>query len=163
MFAWPAQRPWLCWVAAALCFWTVSTRLDLPRDFVELSVTQWLGWTILYGATAFLLLLPGVFGPQDQGLLRSLLRTRVLVGIGVVSYGLYLWHELWLDMYFEWFDTPVLHARFLVVLGFAGLLGLLAGATSWRLVEQPARRLRAKRLLRGTQPVEKRADRTVET
>ena len=141
-FAFAGRHPGWCWLVAGLSFWAVSTRLDLPRDFAELSVGQWLGWTVLYGATAFFLLLPGVFGPQDRGLVRGLLRHRLLVGLGVVSYGLYLWHELWLDKYFAWFDVPFLDARFLAVLGFAFVMSLASAVGSWFLVERPALRLK---------------------
>lgn len=136
------RHPGWCWALAGVSFWTVSTRLDLPRDFAELSVAQWIGWTVLYGLTALFLLLPGVFGPQDRGLVRGLLRHRALAGLGVVSYGLYLWHELWLDMYFEWFDVPFLDARFVLVVGFAFACSLVSAVLSWFLVEKPALRLK---------------------
>jgi peptidoglycan/LPS O-acetylase OafA/YrhL len=46
----------------------------------------------LYGLFAFLLLVPAVFGPQDQSLVRSFLRCWPMASLGVISYGIYLWH-----------------------------------------------------------------------
>ncbi len=46
----------------------------------------------LYGLFAFCLLLPAVFGPQDRGSIRWLLRSWPMASLGVISYGIYLWH-----------------------------------------------------------------------
>ena len=46
----------------------------------------------LEGCIAFLLLLPAVFGPPDTTLIRRFLRSWPLASLGVISYGLYLWH-----------------------------------------------------------------------
>jgi hypothetical protein len=45
-----------------------------------------------------------VFGPQrhDTSLVRRFLTTRVMVYLGVISYGIYLWHEPWIDRYLSW-------------------------------------------------------------
>jgi peptidoglycan/LPS O-acetylase OafA/YrhL len=47
----------------------------------------------LYGAFAFLLVLPAVIGPSDPGAIRWLLRSRPMMALGVISYGIYLWHQ----------------------------------------------------------------------
>lgn len=87
--------PVTCWVLAAASFFTVSTQLDLPRRALEnFTPGQWLGEHYLYGTTAFFLLLPGMFGPQGRGAVRVFLRSRVMVFLGLISYGLYLWHDL---------------------------------------------------------------------
>ncbi len=44
----------------------------------------------LYGLFAFFVVLPAVFGPQDRGVVRGLLRARPVALLGVVSYGIYL-------------------------------------------------------------------------
>ena len=50
----------------------------------------------LYGACAFFLLLPAVFGPQDRGIVRRFLRWQPMVYLGLISYGIYLWHQAWI-------------------------------------------------------------------
>ena len=46
----------------------------------------------LYGLFALFLLLPAVFGHDDRSLIRRLLRSWPMVALGVISYGIYLWH-----------------------------------------------------------------------
>src|SRR5207342_1888367 len=55
----------------------------LPR------VVQTLGLTVFCGLVAFFLIFPAVFGPQDRGGLRAFLRSRVMIFLGTVSYGIY--------------------------------------------------------------------------
>jgi peptidoglycan/LPS O-acetylase OafA/YrhL len=80
-----------------------------------------------------------IFGLQRSGVLRSMLSVRPLVAIGVVSYGVYLFH--WpvfvvLDAQRTGLDGPSL-----VLLRFA-VTGLIAVA-SYRLIERPVRSARS--------------------
>lgn len=85
----------LCWAVAAAAFWLVSTRvgLSLLPVFDEPTGKDLAGHA-LYGLFAVLLLMPAVFGPPRHGLVRRLLANRVLSLIGLISYGVYLWHQL---------------------------------------------------------------------
>ncbi len=60
----------------------------------------------LYGVFAFLLLLPAVFGPQDRGLIRRFLQCWPMASLGVISYGIYLWH---LNLIYEFLDWTGWH------------------------------------------------------
>ena len=139
------RHPWACWLLAAVCFWAASTQLDIPQNYGILSVKQWLWWTVSYGLTAFFLLLPGIFGPQDRGLIRGVLRNPVIRYLGIVSYGVYLWHEFWIDKYFDWTGNPRLNLTGSTLVGFvvfvAGM-SVLAATISYYVVERPALRLR---------------------
>ena len=55
----------------------------------------------LYGAFAFFLLLPAVFGPVRSGWVRRLLATPVLAFLGLISYGIYLWHRQVLQLLWD--------------------------------------------------------------
>jgi len=93
--AWLAGRwmPWASWALAGAAFVTVS-RIGIPvTPIYHLPVGTNLLRQSLYGAFAVFLVLPAVFGPTGGGVIRALLRTRVLMGLGVVSYGVYLWHQ----------------------------------------------------------------------
>jgi peptidoglycan/LPS O-acetylase OafA/YrhL len=87
------RRPWLAWAAGAALFAFTAYGMGLPRGFppryTELS---FLGEHLLYGAVSFLLLLPAVFGDQAGGWPRRVLASRVLAWLGLISYGVYLWH-----------------------------------------------------------------------
>lgn len=136
------RLPWVCWTIAALAYIAVSTLFDLPLDYSPLDRGQWLAYGVLYGITAFFLLLPGVFGPQDRGIVRGFLRHPWIAGAGVVSYGIYLWHELWLERFFHSTGLHAQNANAFAVLGYAGLLSLIAAMLSWQFIESPALRLR---------------------
>jgi hypothetical protein len=92
---------------------------------------------LLLTALAAAALVAGVVLDSGQPVAR-LLSTRLLVGIGRISYGLYLWHwpvYLALDG-----ERSGLHGYVLAALR-AGVTGMLAGA-SFVLIERPAQRVR---------------------
>jgi peptidoglycan/LPS O-acetylase OafA/YrhL len=147
-------RPWVpaaSWGAALVCFWAVSTRIHLPRVPVyEATLGQALGRQLLYGAFAFFLLVPAVFGPQDRGLIRRLLRSRVAVALGVISYGIYLWHETWMLKVLAWLHRPLFRTSFLKLTLAVAALAIASAAVSYVVVEQPFQRLGRRR--RGRAP-----------
>lgn len=87
------RRPWLPWLLALVAFWFVSTQLDLSRTLFAV-YTQWsyLGEHLLYAVWAGFLLLPAIFGDWAGGWPRKLMSLRWLGWLGLVSYGIYLWH-----------------------------------------------------------------------
>jgi peptidoglycan/LPS O-acetylase OafA/YrhL len=48
-------------------------------------------------------MLPAVFGPARTGVIRRLLASRVLTLIGLISYGIYLWHQFVIAKVVDWF------------------------------------------------------------
>jgi peptidoglycan/LPS O-acetylase OafA/YrhL len=142
-------RPWVpaaAWAAALVCFWAVSTRVHLPRVPVyEATLGQVLGRQVLYGAFAFFLLVPAVFGPQDRGLIRRALQSRPAVAVGVISYGIYLWHETWMLKVLDWLHRPLFRTSFLKLTVAVTVLALISAALSYVLVEQPFQRLGRRR------------------
>lgn len=134
--------PWVCWSLSAVAFWAVANIglpiLPLKASPVGLSLER----QTLYGLFAFFLVLPAVFGPQDRGAVRHFLRSRPMELIGIVSYGLYLWHEGWLFRFLQLFhfhDFDVPWGWFTL---FVASMGLISATLSYRLVERP--------ILRGT-------------
>jgi peptidoglycan/LPS O-acetylase OafA/YrhL len=68
--------------------------MSMPRAFPPtFTPTQYLAEHLLFPVTGVLLALPAVFGHPDRGLVRRLLGTRILQWFGLVSYGVFLWHE----------------------------------------------------------------------
>src|SRR5204863_520679 len=89
--------PWLCSALAFVAFWAVSTQVPLSRKpLYHTGVGPALARQALYGAFGFLLLIPAVFGPQNETLVRKFLRWRPIAYFGLISYGVYIWHELWI-------------------------------------------------------------------
>jgi peptidoglycan/LPS O-acetylase OafA/YrhL len=134
--------PAVCWVLAALAFWTASTRLGIDRASAAFTTAQDIGVHELYGLTAFFFLLPGIFGPQDRGLIRGLLRNRVAQALGVISYGIYLWHENWIAEFLDWRGIAPFSGYFWPMLGAVLALTVASATVSYLLVERPALRLK---------------------
>ena len=99
-----------------MCFVTVSKGLHLPVGLARVDGAKAFARQFLYGATAFFLLLPAVFGPQDRGLVRRFLRWQPMVYLGLISYGIYLWHQAWIERAVSWTGRPVFRASFPAVL-----------------------------------------------
>lgn len=148
IFLWHPALPWFTWAAAATVYLAVS-HIGLPRSpLVTFPIGAALARQTLYGLFAFLVVAPAVVGPQDYGLIRRGLQLRPVALIGIVSYGVYLWHESWIDMMLRWTG----HSMFTI--GFAALtipvviLAIAAATASYTFVERPVRQFR-----RGPVPI----------
>ena len=74
-------------------FCVASFGAGLPRTLpYTYSGASWLAEHVLFAGVAFFLLLPAVFGDDRTGLPRRVLRHPVAAWLGLVSYGIYLWH-----------------------------------------------------------------------
>jgi Concanavalin A-like lectin/glucanases superfamily/Acyltransferase family len=138
--------PGLCWLIAGAALLLV-TQLDLMfrlGDHVAASAA--FSGHALYGLIAVALVVPAVFGDQRRGLVRRVLRSRALLWIGTVSYGLYLWHQAAIGQLQRW-DVDGALAEVLpfppalVLLPLALAASLALAWLSFVLVERPAQRL----------------------
>lgn len=138
-----AGRPWLCWTAAGVAYVAVSAgvfrRSDLGRAFTP---GQVMGRQVLYGLIGLLVVTPGVFGRQELGPTRRLLRSRPMVLTGLVSYGIYLTHNAVIDEYLLHAHRRVLHTPVGPVLAITVAGTAVASLLVYRLVERPALRLK---------------------
>ncbi len=140
---WPRPGPW---VAGGIATWcsvvVVAVAWHEPHGF----------WWQVYVPIAFTVAAGGVvvplIEPDARGWVASLVRSRPMVALGRISYGIYLWHFgaiVWVTNH--WFDSTG-SFRFektaLVVLPFT----LLVAWSSYRLVEVPAMALGRRRAAR---------------
>jgi peptidoglycan/LPS O-acetylase OafA/YrhL len=138
------RRPWLPWLAAAGFFILLSEGLGLPRNGL-VSETGWqvAGQHLLEGAVALCLLLPAVFGDRAGGWPRRVLANRRLAWLGLISYGVFLWH---LPIAVKLSGTGA--ADWLPIGGFLSLSVLTAAvaipcaAASYYLLERPVLRFK---------------------
>jgi peptidoglycan/LPS O-acetylase OafA/YrhL len=153
--AWVGRRPGLAWLGAAAAFAVVAVGIGLPpenRLDAPMNAAQYLARHWLYAAVALGVLLPAAFGPAGRGAIRRMLGHRVLLRVGVISYGVYLWHNAAMEKLAGRIGRDGTWADFWLVLAAGLVIALVASELSWRLLERPI--LRLKRLVPGrAQPV----------
>jgi peptidoglycan/LPS O-acetylase OafA/YrhL len=100
--------------------------------------------TLLYvfqSLVGFFIVVPAVFGNQSQGVIRKALRARPIVYLGLVSYGIYLWHWWILQVVLgDWLGWPLDKGNWLVVFALGFPLVVFAATISWFCLERPIQR-----------------------
>lgn len=87
-----AAHPAGCWLGAGAVYLIMCALLTSAPGHLYYSVAQSFWQYLLSGVFAGLLVLPAVFGQEAGGWPRRLLAWRWLAWLGVISYGIYLWH-----------------------------------------------------------------------
>jgi peptidoglycan/LPS O-acetylase OafA/YrhL len=154
----PLDRfPSLAWLFALVAFWAASTQIGLTALFFERTTeAEYLLRYFLFAAVALGLLLPAVVGDQRRGLVRRLLANRVLLFLGVISYGIYLYGGAVAPQLDRWGyrdRVPDLHSGITTFLFWAipaAVGAALLGAISYYGLERRALSLR--RLVRQREP-----------
>lgn len=138
--------PWVSWGCAAFCFWAVAHVVNDTDILYFIQPIANIERQALYGLFAFFLLLPAVFGPQDRSLVRRLLRSWPMASLGIISYGIYLWHLDLIFLFLRWvgkFDHPHQVQYGVLALAVFGLSVAFASASYFGL-ERPLLRLKGK-------------------
>jgi peptidoglycan/LPS O-acetylase OafA/YrhL len=146
---WHPATPWISWTLAVAAFVWVSNIGLSVRPLDAASIGPSLLRQTLYGVFGFFLVMPAVFGPQDYGALRRFLTWRPIALIGVVSYGVYLWHEAWMYTFLSWFGPGLFHYPWGAMLALVTILAVTAATLSYRLVERPVLRYHRSGAVRG--------------
>ena len=138
------RRPWIPWALAALLFWVAATRVGLPRSvFLPTTAFQYQAEHLLFAASAALLLLPAVFGDAAGGWPRRLLALRPVAWLGLVSYGIYLYHlPLLTWLYTHHRPTFLFGMTFVSTWLLTMAISVACAALSYYLVERPALRFK---------------------
>jgi peptidoglycan/LPS O-acetylase OafA/YrhL len=144
------RKPWLVravetsplpfWLFAIAVFLALS--LWLPLDPYSLSRAQQVVHHLVFGLVAFLLLLPAVFGGERGGLPRRLLANPLLAWIGLISYGIFLWHFA-IAGKFGPGESDLAYVPSLIAIT---ILSIAVAAASYYLIERPILRLKYRRL-----------------
>ena len=147
---WIAAHPGTLWASAAALYLAASLFWLAPGPSlayrVGISKAEYVGEYLLVGVIALLILLPVVFGGDRGGWPRRLLAHPWLAWMGLVSYGIFLWHYPALIGLFDigvldWW--PAMGFAVLLVTGL--LLTLVLASLSYYLVERPLMRLKYRR------------------
>lgn len=140
---------WAGWAVAALAYVALCRGLGLGGGFVffqHVSTGQDLAVYALSGVVAAGLALPAVFAPARTSPIRRLLGSRTMAWLGLISYGIYLYHQ------------PIANAlnggvrsrgdstvTFVWLLAATGAISIAAAALSYYVVERPALRFKDRR------------------
>lgn len=136
--------PW--WIFAFVLFQLLCFLVGGSGPFTDDVTGKALTIHLLKIPVCVAVVIPAVFaGSRSRGAVRSLLGNRFVQWVGMVSYGLFLWHvfvlqhlkgggPLGLPALFP--DTPILEVPLAGAVAYAIALGI--AALSWRLVERPA-------------------------
>jgi peptidoglycan/LPS O-acetylase OafA/YrhL len=138
--------PWASWAAAAGCFVAVS-HIGISTSVIYLKTDSDITRQTLYGGFAFFLLLPAVFGPDRRGLIRRFLCSWPMASLGVVSYGVYLWHQSLIaelqKYYPSWFGMKLFFdVPFWPMFGEILGASIVVASVSYFVVEKPALKLK---------------------
>ncbi len=139
------DRPWLPWALAAVLFFVVATRLGIQNGFIPVYTgPQWLAQEVLFGLIGVLVALPAVFTGERRGLVRGLLGHPVAAWLGLISYGIFLWHD---PVLVEWIRPHTIgwSHPFFGTLAVLVPVSIAFGAASYYVVERPALRFKERR------------------
>jgi peptidoglycan/LPS O-acetylase OafA/YrhL len=135
-----ASRPLIPWALALGAYVLLSAWLPSTPVIVEHG--QRVVSHLAFGAIAALLLLPAVFGDRSGGSPRRLLAHPVMAWLGLISYGIFLWH------YFIALrlrgTVPDLDPGLILIATLA--ITIPCAAASYYLVERPLLRLKYRRV-----------------
>ena len=134
-------RPaWMWWTVALLFLLAIPFGLRLD-PLVAPSTAQAIGVNFCQMIVGICVVVPVVLGPQDHGAIRKVLRSRPAVYLGLVSYGIYLWHWYILRIVADWLDWPLYHGNWFVVSLLTLPIVVVAASVSWFGLERPVLRL----------------------
>jgi peptidoglycan/LPS O-acetylase OafA/YrhL len=130
-----AMHPWWCWASAFLLICGLA-RMKTPLTASETTVQMQIRLALL-AIAAFLVILPLVL-PSQPSRIHEIVGSRRLAWVGLVSYGVYLWHLIVILKLTELveFEPTLVGSLLLLVLALPG--SLVLGWTSFRLIEKPA-------------------------
>ena len=79
-----------------------------------------------------------MFGPQDRGVIRRLLRLRPMVFLGLTSYGIYLWHLTVIPLVRDkWWGQPAGQVSFWKLIVPVFVFTVIIATVSYFVVERP--------------------------
>ena len=141
--AWPRHAvvlverwPELFWGAAIVLFYVSSPWVNAGLNPGPTSAQSMYRHAV-QGVVALLLLLPVVFRGSRTSVVSRILDWPPLVYCGVVSYGIYLWHQTFIEQATKAQLEPAFHASMALLLTYAIPMAIIAASISWFVVERP--------------------------
>jgi peptidoglycan/LPS O-acetylase OafA/YrhL len=143
------RHDWIPWVGAAIAFWAVSMMIGFTGvPFQGATRRMFIGRHELYTLVALGLIVPAIVAEPGRGVVGRILGSRVLTYLGLVSFGIYLYHFAVVKQLDDWLGGSIggpAELRFVIHAVLAALGATLLATISYYVVERPA--LRLKRLV----------------
>jgi peptidoglycan/LPS O-acetylase OafA/YrhL len=138
------RRPWIPWAVAAVAFWASATQLGIDTSFFSgVDRHQYFLRHVLYAVVGFGMLLPAVVGDGHRDPVRRLLANPVLVYLGLISYGIFLYNLLVVVKLDDWGfgkNLPVYAYPWWIAAVLA--VTVVIASISWYGLERPLLRLK---------------------
>jgi peptidoglycan/LPS O-acetylase OafA/YrhL len=133
-----AAHPNISWASGGTVF--LALCFSSPPSSITTFGPEYSVRLFLYGVIGAFLLVPSFFGNQRVGTLRHILASPVMVYLGAVSMGFYLWHKHIIEEARDWFGLGPFQGSAsdfadLAVITF--ILALIAATISYYGVERP--------------------------
>jgi peptidoglycan/LPS O-acetylase OafA/YrhL len=144
-----AMAPGTCWIIAGILFALSMTPVAGPYSLEAATTSQWLAKHLLYGATAFFMLLPLVSAGDARHPLRAVLSDRRVRWLGEISYSIFLFHLVLMFTLVDALHLKLFQGGFSTLFPLTVLCAVVAAALSYRLIERPAQAYIRRRTRRG--------------
>ncbi|TQS41507.1 acyltransferase family protein [Cryptosporangium phraense] len=164
--AWPRLRklvedltaaPGSCWIIAGILFALSMTPVAGPYTLDPATTSQWIAKHLLYGATAFFMLLPLV-SPAPAGSrthpLRAVLADKRVLFLGRISYGVFLFHLVIMFSLIDALNLQLFRGGFSTLFPLTVLASVAAAWVSYRVIERPAQNYVRRRTRRGAADIQ---------
>lgn len=146
-----AAAPVACWSAAAGLLAIATTPIAGPLDLAEPTAAEFAVKLTLYLAVGILIMIPVAFGERKTRVHQAF-GSASARWLGLVSYGLFLWHPLVIEMIYLVGDRPLFTGDLLETFALTMAGGLAFAAASYYGIERPIQSLGDRRRSRPTTP-----------
>jgi peptidoglycan/LPS O-acetylase OafA/YrhL len=130
------QHPWSLLTLAAALFWLAATPIAGPRGLTNSTPGSGAVKELLYAAIAALVVLAAGAADQRRGSLAGALGHPVVRWLGLVSYGIFLWHLLVLSAVLNVRHRQIFTGGFWTTFALTTAGSILIAWASWSLVER---------------------------
>jgi peptidoglycan/LPS O-acetylase OafA/YrhL len=133
------------WWAIAAALFVATSNLNMPQALVTLSVGKYFAHHLLAGTIGALIVAPAVLYDSAGGRIRAVLASPAMRSIGLISYGVFLWHVPLMTEVVKWGGQKPFFADFWPVLFWSVPLTFAAAWLTYVLIERPLIRTKAGR------------------
>lgn len=127
-----------CWLVALFLYWLVSRHLGMSRSPLHgRTVGSDLVEHLFYGLFALFLIMPAIFVPVGRGWVQRFLSCRTMAFLGLVSYGVYLWHQLVIAQLVAWTPWRIFQISLIEFVPTVAVVTVLLAGVTYAVVERP--------------------------